>query len=169
MSNTASKAAAALAALLTASTFAAIGLLAVNAVGTDENGTASANNIKFYAAQEGAPAAEGYDVVAYFSESRAVKGLPEYETEWGGIVWRFSTPENRAAFLETPAKYVPQYGGHCAFGAAGNYLVRGDPLAWTVREDKLYLNYNYNIRTAWLADAAALIQKADANWPKLNT
>ncbi|MBE8158257.1 MAG: YHS domain protein [Betaproteobacteria bacterium] len=156
-----------LAALLTASMFAGIGLLTVNAVGTGENDTASANKIKFFQFANGA-GADGYDVVAYFEESRARKGSPNYETEWGGVIWRFASPENQKLFLAAPAKYAPQYGGHCAYGVAQGYLVRGDPSAWSVRDNKLYLNYNSNIRTAWIADAANFIRRAGEQWPKLN-
>ena len=166
--NSPQKTAAVLAAILTASIFAGIGLITVNAVSTGENGTAAANKIKFFQFSGGA-VADGYDVVAYFTESRAVKGAPKYQAKWGGVVWHFSTAKNRDLFLARPAAYAPQYGGHCAYGAAQGYLVRGDPLAWSVRKDKLYLNYNTSIRTAWLAAAADFIRQANAHWPKLNT
>lgn len=162
-----SKTAAALAALLTASMFAGIGLLTVNAVSTGENDTASANKIKFFQFPGGVGAG-GYDVVSYFSESRAQKGLPKYETKWGGLIWRFASPENQKLFVAAPAKYIPQYGGHCAYGVAQGYLVRGDPAAWSVRNGKLYLNYNANIRTAWLANADNFVRRSEKHWPKLN-
>lgn len=164
--NNAHKLAAVLAACFTIALFAAVGLVTINALSTAENGAAT-RKIKFFKTKDGAGAG-GYDVVSYFNEARAAPGKAEYETEWGGAVWRFSTPENRELFRANPAAYIPQYGGHCAYGASQNYLVRGDPKAWSVRKGKLYLNYNANIRTAWLASADDFVRDADANWAQLN-
>ena len=86
--------------------------------------------------------ASGYDPVAYFKVKKAVKGKANYTYVWKKAKWRFSSKANLEAFKKNPVKYSPQYGGHCAFGVAGNYLVKGDPEAWTVLNGKLYLNYD---------------------------
>lgn len=57
-------------------------------------------------------AVKGYDVVAYFTEGRPVQGLPEFEHEWNGAKWRFSSSENLELFTSEPEKYAPQYGGY---------------------------------------------------------
>ena len=129
--------------------------------------TAETPNIRFYPYDNGY-AAGGYDVIAYFDQSEAVKGEMIHEEEWGGQKWLFSSDDNRARFAAEPLKYMPQYGGHCAYGVAQGYLVRGEPLAWSIRDDKLYLNYSRNIRTAWLADAEAFIRRSEKSWPTLN-
>ena len=151
-----------------AAMFAGVCALTINAMSSGgETDTAAGSRIKFYGYPSGAGAG-GYDVVAYFSEAKAQKGSAAHRAEWGGETWHFASPENRDEFLRNPAQYIPQYGGHCAYGVAQGYLVRGDPQAWSVRGDKLYLNYNSSIRVAWLAAAEQFIADAVPSWKKLN-
>ena len=112
-------------------------------------------------------AIKGYDPVAYFTEKMPVKGDSDFEYEWSGAKWRFASSENLEMFKGNPEKYAPQYGGHCAYGVANNYLVKIDPDAWTVYEGRLYLNYSLSVREQWKEDIPGHIEKADANWPKL--
>ena len=57
-------------------------------------------------------AVKGYDVVAYFTEGKPVKGIKDHQYEWKDAIWRFSSAENLAAFKVDPEKYAPQYGGY---------------------------------------------------------
>jgi hypothetical protein len=41
------------------------------------------------------------------------------------------------------------------------------PFTPSVRDGKLYLNYDLEIQKKWKADAAGFIAKADKNWPAL--
>ena len=112
----------------------------------------------------------GYDVVAYFSlqaSDNAVKGKPEFSYQWKGATWQFSSQENLDKFKAQPEKYVPKYGGYCAYATARNYLYGIDPNAWTVKNGKLYLNANKSTRRKWLKDTNNEISKADKNWPSL--
>jgi hypothetical protein len=47
-------------------------------------------------------------------------------------------------------------------------LVPGDPQAWKVVDDKLYLNYNKDVQKFWLQDVPGNIEKANENYPKLH-
>lgn len=58
--------------------------------------------------------AEGYDVVAYFS-NKALKGDKQFTTEFDGANFKFSSKENLEIFKNNPKKYVPAYGGYCAY------------------------------------------------------
>jgi len=40
-----------------------------------------------------------------------------------------------------------------------------DPEAWTIVNDKLYLNLNKDIQQRWDKDKAGNIEQADRNWP----
>ncbi|MGI9297668.1 MAG: YHS domain-containing (seleno)protein [Gammaproteobacteria bacterium] len=150
-----------------AAMFAGVCALTINAFSESDGDTAAGQRIKFYE-YPGGVGAGGYDVVAYFSEAAATKGIAAHRAEWGGEVWHFASSENLDKFLRDPPRYIPQYGGHCAYGVASGYLVRGDPRAWSIREDKLYLNYSANIRLAWIAAADEFIADAVPNWKKLN-
>lgn len=144
-----------------------LGVFAVNAVSALD-GSDDGNDIRFYAHSNGIGAG-GYDVVAYFEENKAIRGKAEFSAEFGGMPWHFRSAAARDAFVADPGKYLPAYGGHCAYGVAQGYLVRGDPEAWTIRNGKLYLNYNKNVRNAWLADVEQLLSRSEENWPGLNT
>jgi hypothetical protein len=57
-------------------------------------------------------AIKGYDPVAYFTLSRPVKGLKEYQFEWNNAKWLFANNEHMILFKEEPGKFAPQYGGY---------------------------------------------------------
>ena len=87
-------------------------------------------------------AISGYDPVAYFVEMKPVKGSPEFHAEYQGSTFYFSSAANRDTFAANPDKFAPQYGGYCAFGMAKGYKAVIAPSAFTVVDDKLYLNYH---------------------------
>ena len=108
----------------------------------------------------------GYDLVAYFTQAKAVPGQADITARHAGLTYRFSSTANRDAFVAAPEKYLPQFGGFCAYGAASGYKADADPQAFTVREGKLYLNYNSKVKNTWEADMAGLIARAEARWPE---
>jgi len=107
----------------------------------------------------------GYDPVAYFVQEAPVKGLASFELTHEGVDYRFSSERNRSLFQQDPMRYLPQYGGYCAYAVASGYTAKGDPLAWSVIDNKLYLNYSPSVRSRWLKDVTGNIARADANWP----
>jgi YHS domain-containing protein len=115
----------------------------------------------------GGKALRGYDPVAYFTDQKPVPGDPGISYTYQGADWYFATTAHRDAFKDNPAKYAPQYGGYCAFGASRGYKAPTEPDAFTIENGKLYLNYNQKVRTTWDKDRAGYIEKADANWLKI--
>lgn len=115
----------------------------------------------------GGVAIRGHDPVAYFVESKPVKGSDDFEVEWNGATWRFSSARNRDTFKATPETYAPQYGGYCAWAVSQGYTAGIDPDAWKIVDGKLYLNYSKDVQKDWEADIAGNIRKGDQNWPKL--
>ncbi len=116
-------------------------------------------------------AAEGYDVVSYFSNT-AEKGEDAHATTYKGVKYKFSSNKNLQTFLENPAMYVPQYGGYCAYAIA----LKGDkvsvnPKTFQIIDNKLYLFYNswgINTLEKWNEEGAeALQKKADVNWKSI--
>ena len=108
----------------------------------------------------------GYDPVAYFTQGRPVKGASQFQATHQGAVFHFASQAHRDAFVATPGKYAPQYGGYCAFGMANGYKAATDPTSFTVSGGKLYLNYNRDVQKMWTADMSGFVKKADANWPE---
>ena len=118
--------------------------------------------------QQNGLAIKGFDPVSYHTMQKAVKGNAQYAVEWKGAKWHFSSQENKDLFSSNPDKFAPEYGGFCAYAASKGSLAPVDPLAWTVRSDKLYLNYSMSVRDIWREDIEGNIKKADLNWPELN-
>jgi YHS domain-containing protein len=115
----------------------------------------------------GGVAIEGTDPVAYFTEGKPVEGSSDFEHEWMGATWRFASAADRDRFAADPDKYAPQYGGYCAWAVSQGYTAKIDPAAWTIVDDKLYLNYSKDVQAQWSQDVPGNVAKADANWPKI--
>ena len=116
-------------------------------------------------------AIKGYDPVAYFTQNKAVKGKKELAVSHQGILYYFSSAENKEAFKANPFKYEPEYGGWCSY-AMGNSgeKVSIDPETFKIVNGKLYLFYNRfftNTLKDWNKNEASLKKNADVNWPKL--
>lgn len=109
----------------------------------------------------------GYDAVAYHTEGEAIVGSEAITLEHEGATWRFANEANRDAFAADPARYAPEYGGHCAWAAAEGYLAQGDPNVWRIIDGRLFLNANQSVNRRWLRDLPGFIARADANWPSL--
>ena len=114
-------------------------------------------------------AARGYDVTAYFSEGRPVRGTAAYQTSYKGVTWRFASAENLAKFNADPAAYAPRFGGYCAWAVSQGYIAPGDPTQWKIVDGKLYLNFNARAKELWEADQAAAIERGNSNWPTVLT
>src|SRR4029077_15828233 len=85
----------------------------------------------------------GYDVVAYFKQRKPVQGNPAFESTYQGAIYLFASGANKADFDKDPAKYVPQYGGFCAYAAAlGNLSDIEGPDAFAVYKGRLYVCAN---------------------------
>mgnify|MGYP000350436121 CR=1 FL=1 len=109
-------------------------------------------------------AVNGYDVVAYFTEQQPVKGTTEFASQYKNTSWLFSSEQNKLLFEQNQQQYLPQYGGYCAYGMSKGFVVDTDPNAFTVLNNKLYLNYSLGVRETWLKDTGLYIERANNNW-----
>ena len=109
------------------------------------------------------PGISGYDPVAYFTD-----GKPErrsyHVTVVDGVTYAFANAEHRKMFEANPQKYLPAYGGYCAYGVAVGKKFVADPEVWKIVQGKLYLNLDKGIQQKWDKDTPGYIKKADANW-----
>ena len=110
-------------------------------------------------------AINGFDVVAFFHESKPVRGTDELSYSYKNATWLFSSKENREAFADAPEKYAPQYGGWCAYGTSQGHKAPTQADTWTIANDKLYFNYNKKVKEMWSQDQQRLIEVADEKWP----
>jgi YHS domain-containing protein len=109
-------------------------------------------------------ALKGYDPVAYFTVGQAMPGRDAYMFPWKGRVYRFASAENRNRFAAEPDKYVPRYGGYCAYAMAIDRIADIDPERWAIVDGKLYLNNNRFAHVLWSVNKDANIAAADGNW-----
>ncbi|MBK0326500.1 YHS domain-containing protein [Rhodobacteraceae bacterium F11138] len=121
-------------------------------------------------------AVSGYDVVAYRSlaqspvgetQPAAIPGRADITADYNGATFAFASEANRDTFLSDPARYAPQYDGHCAYGVSKGGKVPGNPNLWRIKDDKLYLNITKNVVGFWEEDIPGNIDLAQSNWPEI--
>ena len=115
-------------------------------------------------AQEGI-GLKGYDPIAYFINRAPRQGSAQYSFFWKGITYRFASGENLQRFKADPEKYLPQYGGYCAYALSLNRIADIDPSRWAIVNRKLYLNNGFVAEKLWSLDKSGNIASGDRNWP----
>jgi len=109
----------------------------------------------------------GFDPVAYFTDGMPRIGRPEFEYTFGGATWRFRNEGNRAAFIDRPDVYMPEFGGYDPIGVARGLAAPGHPQFWLIAGQRLYLFRGADSRTAFKADPARSAADAGAGWPSV--
>jgi len=112
-------------------------------------------------------AIQGYDPVAFFTQSKPVLGNPQFQSSYKGATYYFVSAEDKKAFDAAPAKYEPQFGGFCAYGVANGKTVPIKVEAFQIVNGRLLLQYDLDVRDKFNKDQAGNLQKADQNWPGL--
>jgi YHS domain-containing protein len=121
-------------------------------------------------------AVSGFDTVSYFDLKQSAVGAPQASplagkasitAEYNGEKFAFASEENKKRFLADPAKFAPQYDGHCAFGVAKGGKVPGNPKLWRIVDGKLYLNIKDTVVSQWEENIPGNISSAQKNWKGL--
>ena len=106
----------------------------------------------------------GYDPVAYFTHHQAVKGNPAIQTRFGGAIYYFVSVADKVAFSKNPSRYVPQYGGFCAYHLSKGELKDSDPTAFVIYKGKLYVCAAADSAKEFRSNINENIRKADDYW-----
>ncbi len=109
----------------------------------------------------------GYDLVSYHTGEKPVRGNGNHVSVHDGVTYLFQNEANKEAFESDPARYLPAYGGFCAYGVAVGKKFVGDPDVWEVVDGRLYLNLDNKIKGLWTKDVPGNIAKADRNWVRI--
>jgi YHS domain-containing protein len=109
---------------------------------------------------------KGYDPVAYFTSGQPTPGADQYTYRWKGVTYRFASAEDLQLFKANPEKYLPQYGGYCAYAMSLNRIADIDPSEWTIVDGKLYLNNGFFAQSLWSLNKSGNIASGDRNWPQ---
>ena len=110
------------------------------------------------------PGISGYDPVAYFADGKAVRGSGYHVAVVDGVTYAFASVEHKKQFEANPQKYLPAYGGYCAYGLGVGKKFVADPEVWKIVNGILYLNLDKGIQEKWEKDIPGYIKKGDANW-----
>jgi YHS domain-containing protein len=110
----------------------------------------------------------GYDPVAYFTRHQAVKGNPAIQTRFGGAIYYFVSVADKVAFSKDPSRYVPQYGGFCAYHVSKGELKDSNPAAFFIYKVKLYVCSDADGAKKFRSSIDENIRKADENWVPLS-
>lgn len=128
-------------------------------------GTVFAQKSPIFIGDDGA--INGYDPVAFFTIQKPIKGKKEFSFRWNNAEWRFADAKNRDAFIASPEKYAPQFGGYCAYGVSEGHKSPTQPETFTLLDGKLYFNYNMDVKKLWLKNRDERIMNANKIWSGL--
>ena len=121
-------------------------------------------------------AIQGYDLVSYFEQNKAIIGSKDFQTTFKGVNYLFSNQDNKIKFENNPESFIPAYGGWCAYAAALDLTKDGypssrfpiDPTHFKITDGRLLLFAklpNFDGLHAWnKADEKLLLQQADLFW-----
>ena len=112
-------------------------------------------------------ALQGHDPVAFHTVGKAMKGNPAILAEHRGYRYLFSSEANKATFEEQAEKYLPAYGGYCAYGVSLGVLFPVEIDTWEIIDGRLVLQYSQDVKKKFGEQRDENIRKANENWPKL--
>lgn len=137
----------------------------------------SVQSRNYYFVDDQGVALAGYDVVAYFETGVAAVGKRRWQASFDGIRYWFSSKQHLELFQRDPERFLPQFGGWCAYGLsfpdsgygfpAGKYAP--NPEQFLIKDGKLYLfqkNAWIQARYAWLSEGNACFLRAKKYWKR---
>lgn len=111
---------------------------------------------------------EGYCLVSYFTDARAVKGDPKITAAHNGETFCFATEDAKKKFEADPAKYLPQLAGLCTTALGGPFGNRfiGDPTVFSVMDGKLYFFSSERAKASYDTKPSHYIEQAGQRFAK---
>jgi YHS domain-containing protein len=113
-------------------------------------------------------ALRGGDAVALAGGLEVLPGDATFTAEHDGVAYYFSSEETKRQFEANPERYLPQYGGYCAFGVAIGKKLDADPHFADIVDGKLYVFLNAVAFQKYLDDKTGTLAKAEENWPAMH-
>ncbi|MBK7872906.1 MAG: YHS domain-containing protein [Saprospiraceae bacterium] len=108
---------------------------------------------------------DGYDPVAFFTESKPVKGSPEFKSTYKGAIYQFASADHKKMFDENPNKYKVLYGGWCAYAISLGRIAPIDINTWSIVDGHLVIQHNERAVRGWEKDVPGNFAKAEKYWP----
>ncbi len=127
--------------------------------------------VKEYNLDKTRVAVQGYSPVSYFESGKAEKGSEQFAVEHEGVIYYLTPAEQMEEFKADPNKYLPAYGGWCAYGMAIEKKFPIDPNCFKVVDNRLFLflkNKDVDALQLWnKEDERDFTRKADRYWESL--
>ncbi len=116
---------------------------------------------------------QGFSPISYLNLQLAQRGNKNFKSEHKKVAYYFTSAEQKAMFDKNPTKYLPQYGGFCAFGIYAGAKFRVDPNKFIVKDDTYFLylnNVELDAKQLWKTENnhGQLKSTADKNWSSLS-
>ena len=113
-------------------------------------------------------ALRGDDAVALATGLKVVPGRAKFTVERDGVAYYFSSGKTMAKFKADPQRYMPKFGGFCAFGVAVGKKLDASNRYADIVNGKLYVFLNAVAFQKYQEDKAGTLAKAEKNWPEMH-
>jgi len=111
---------------------------------------------------------DGYDPVAFFTDSKPVKGDQQYQYTYENAIYHFASQEHLDSFKSSPEKYKPQFGGWCAYAVSLGRVAPIDVNTFSIVNGRLLIQHNQRAVNGWNKDVQGNLALADKYWPKVS-
>ena len=109
----------------------------------------------------------GVDAVALSQLNAVAEGDAAHTVVIDNVAYYFASADSAREFKAAPNKYLPQFGGFCAFAVALGKKFDGDPRYADIVDGKLYLFVNAEIFAKYKKDSKRIIANAQKKWPSI--
>lgn len=109
----------------------------------------------------------GVDPVALSTLGAVAEGTAVHTVVEDGVAYYFATQSSADMFSKDPEKYLPQFGGFCAYAVAFGKKFDGDPQFADIVDGNLYLFVNGDVFAKYKEDPQRYIRDAKKTWPKI--
>lgn len=111
----------------------------------------------------------GVDAVTLSTFNAVAEGAAAHTVVVDGVAYYFASAESARTFQSAPEKYLPQFGGFCAFAVALGKKFDGDPRYVDIVDGKLYLFVNAEVFEKYKKDSKRIIARAQNKWPSIQS
>lgn len=109
----------------------------------------------------------GVDTVVLSTLSAVAPGQASHAVVHDGATYYFASELTAKRFKADPERYLPQFGGFCAYAVALGKKLDGDPRYSDIVDDKLFLFVNAAVFQRYLADKENTLRTAAEKWPSI--
>ena len=115
----------------------------------------------------GKVALQVYAPVAFHTLGKAERGNPAIIAEYDGYKYLFCSEAHKELFEKDAERYLPAYGGFCAFGVSLGVLFPVEIATWEIIDGRLVLQFNDVFKKKFEEEKAENMRKAAENWKKI--